>query len=361
MKSRNNKNCLSEEIAKLRKKSLNYKKKYTIDQLNKPVSFWIKEERLLDEIGKEITIILRTRGCCWALENSGCSMCGYVEDANIDYVDPQQIINQFDYALDQKIDEINSDTNNYALKIFNSGSFFDSKEISEETRIHIYKRISEIPNIKEITFETRVEFINKNLLKQMLNYLENKYIELGIGLESVDDYIRNKYINKNLTFDKFMKAVKLIHEMDIGIKVYLLFKPPFLNEQGSIDDCIKSIKKLTESNINTISINPCNIQKGSLVESLWKQKKYRPPWFYSLFESFRQALKKEDFKKVRILCDPSGSGSKRGIHNCSSKDCNENMNKLLKNFILNQDLEELNKSESECICKKKYDIQKIQN
>ncbi|MBY9006219.1 MAG: archaeosine biosynthesis radical SAM protein RaSEA [Candidatus Lokiarchaeota archaeon] len=364
MKLRNNSSRnghLSEEIDHLRKYSLNRNRKFTIEQLNKPVSFWIKKERLLNEIGKEFTIILRTKGCYWALEHAGCSMCGYIEDANIDNVNSQQVINQFNYALDKKLEEINSDKCSYVLKIFNSGSFFDDNEISEDIRCHIYKRISIIPNIKEVTIETRVEFINKNVLKEMQKYLENKYVELGIGLESVDDYIRNNYINKNLLFDDFIRVTKLSHEMGIGIKAYLLFKPPFLNEQGAIDDCVHSIKTLLNFNIDTISINPCNIQKGSLVEYLWNQKRYRPPWFYSLFESFKEALKQEDFERVRILCDPSGSGSKRGIHNCSSKECNGNMKEILQNFILNQDLRELDSLDSECICKKKYDIQKYQN
>lgn len=285
-------------------------------------------------------------------------MCGYIQDANIDNVDSQQIINQFNYALDNKIEEIENDTNDYVLKIFNSGSFFDDNEVSKEVRSHIYKKVSEISKIKEFTVETRVEFIKKNVLNEMLKSLKNKYIELGIGLETVDDHIRNNYINKNLLFNDFLKVVKLCHEMNIGIKAYLLFKPPFLNEQAAIDDCVNSIKTLINHKINTISINPCNIQKNSLVEYLWFQKRYRPPWFYSLFECFINSLNKEDFKNIRVLCDPSGAGTKRGIHNCLEKECNNNMKNILRNFILNQDLEELNQFDLECVCKKKYEIQR---
>ncbi len=353
-----NYNSLDKEIDKIRKISIRRKKQFSENELNKPVSFWTKKERLIDGIGKEFTIILRTKGCYWALEHAGCSMCGYIQDANIKNVDSQQIINQFNYAFENKIEEILNDTDDYILKIFNSGSFFDNSEISEDVRIYIYKKVAEISKIKEFIVESRIEFIDKKQLKEMLKYLKNTYIEIGIGLETVDDHIRNNYINKNLFFLDFIETLKLCQKMGIGIKAYLLFKPPFLNEQAAIDDCTNSIKTLISYNINSISVNPCNIQKGSLVEYLWYQKRYRPPWFYSLFECFKRSLTKSDLSKIRILCDPSGIGTKRGIHNCLKGECNKNMKQKLKQFILNQNLDELNIADFECNCWRKYQIQK---
>ena len=99
-------NSLNEEINKIRKSSLSSNKLFSENELNKPVSFWIKKERLIDGIGKELTIILRTKGCYWALEHAGCSMCGYIQDANIKNVGSQQIINQFNFAFENKIEEI---------------------------------------------------------------------------------------------------------------------------------------------------------------------------------------------------------------------------------------------------------------
>jgi len=352
--------CLAEEIEALRKKGFEYRKSYSKQELNRPVSFWTKNERLLDKVGKEFTIILRTKGCYWALEHSGCSMCGYIEDANREDVAPEQIKNQFDYAIENSIEKIQQDTNDYVLKIFNSGSFFDDSEINNEVRNHIYKKVSEIPEIKEFVIESRVELITQDKISEIKNILPDKYIEIGVGLESVNDHIRNKYINKGVKLDDFIKMKDLCYKEDIGVKAYLLFKPPFLNEQAAIDDCISSIQTLINMDINSISINPCNIQKNSFVEYLWYQNRYRPPWYYSLFECFKQALKSNDFDKTRILCDPSGAGTKRGIHNCLRRDCNEKMRDVLKNFIFTQDIEVLQNVEYDCICKKTYDLQKDQ-
>jgi len=349
-------NIISEKINFLRKKAL--KKRKNLD-LNKPVAFWIKEDRLINEIGKEFTIILRTKGCNWALSDSGgCSMCGYVQDASIEQVQPEQLINQFDYAFQRKIEEIQNDDSNYIIKLFNSGSFFDDNEVMPSVRIHIYKKINETKKFKELVVESRTEYISAEKLVEMNNHLIDKYIEIGIGLETTDDYIRNNYINKGFLFKQFQDALKLCKENNIGVKAYLLFKPPFLSEQAAIDDCSKSIQTLIQMGVNSISINPVNIQKGSLTENLWYRKRYRSPWYYSLFSCLKRSISQEDLKTTRILSDPSGSGGKRGIHNCLKKECNSNMSSMLQSFVLNQNRDELRHNKNECDCKLQYLLQK---
>ncbi|MFW9880257.1 MAG: TIGR01210 family radical SAM protein, partial [Candidatus Thorarchaeota archaeon] len=148
-------------------------------------------------------------------------------------------------------------------------------------------------------------------------------------------------------------------ENSIGVKCYLLLKPPFLNEQGAIDDCIDSITNLIKLKVNTISINPVNVQKGTLVEYLYLQSRYRPPWYYSLFKVLKKSLDQEDLSHVRILSDPSGAGTKKGIHNCLKRECEISSKNKLKDFVLSQDLTRLDQSEFECECKREYQFQKL--
>ena len=348
-----------EQIKNLRQKALKSRKQYKKEQLDRPVSFWIKRDRLFNEIGKEFTIILRTRGCNWSLsENGGCSMCGYIQDAAIEEVNQDQIKTQFDYAYNNKIKEITNDNEKYVIKIFNSGSFFDDIEISEDVRKYIYEKIENIDNIKEILVESRIEYITPKKLKNLKEFLKGKYVEIAIGLETVNDYIRNHYINKGMQFDDFKNAINKCTEKDIGVKAYLLFKPPFLNEQGAIDDCVTSINSLIDLKVNTISINPINIQKGTMVEYLWYQNRYRPPWFHSLFKVLKKSLNQNNLKHLRVLSDPSGAGTKRGIHNCFKRECEASAQKVLKNFVFSQDIEVLDQQEYECDCRKKYQYQK---
>lgn len=353
---------MKEKIKILRKSALTRRQQFTGEQLKKPIAFWTKEDRLLDKKGKELTIILRTKGCRWALgENGGCSMCGYIQDSCSENVSGEYIKNQFDYAFRMKLEEIQSSHDQFVIKIFNSGSFFDDAEIPVSIREYIYREINKINNIKEVVVESRVEYISKEKLESIKNSLKEKYIEVAIGLESVNDHIRNQYINKGLLFEDFLQVVKTCKDLGIGIRVYLIFKPPFLNEQSAIEDCFFSLQKLISLKVNTISINPVNIQRGTLVEHLWYQKRYRPPWFYSLIKCLLSAYKQiKNINSVRIISDPSGAGTKRGIHNCLKRDCNEKMIKALNSFVLTQDinyLKDVNET-SVCNCRLKYHLQK---
>lgn len=351
--------AIVEKINSIRREALKKRSKYGLEVFERPISYWTKEDRLRDEIGKEFTIILRSKGCSWGLsEHGGCSMCGYYLDAINEEVSTTQLINQFDYAYNNKINEIKQDPHNYNLKIYNSGSFLDEKEIPEEARNYIYEKISKVEKFKEFVIESRLEYITVEKLEEIRDFFDKKYLEIAIGLETVDDYIRNNYINKGLLLKNFIATLNLLKEFKIGVRVYLLLKPPFMSEQAAIDDCSNSIKKLADLNVNSISINPLNIQKGTLAEYLWFQNRYRPPWFYSLFKCLKKSLTQENLRSIRVLSDPSGAGTKRGIHNCLKKECENSVKERLKRFVFSQNLEELDQIEYECECKKKYQLQK---
>lgn len=162
-----------------------------------------------------------------------------------------------------------------------------------------------------------------------------------------------------MLFNDFKTVLNMCKENDIGVKVYLLLKPPFLNEQGAIDDCINSITNLIKLGINTISINPVNIQKGTLVESLYLQNRYRPPWYYSLFKVLKKSLDKNKLNHTRILSDPSGASTKRGIHNCLKRECEKSSLNKLREFVLSQDVNVLDEPEYECECKRLYQFEKL--
>jgi len=354
-----------DKVKTLRVRTIHRLKGMPSEKLNKPVAYWIKEDRLLDKIGKEFTIILRTKGCSWALgDQGGCTMCGYIQDSCGDTINSSNIKNQFMHAWNDKLEEIQNDTDDYIIKIFNSGSFFDDEEIPEDLRKFIYEQIAYVSNITEVVVESRTEHLSRDKLFQMRSELGNRHVEIGIGLETVNDYIRLNYINKGITFEEFLDAVNLCKQCDIGIRAYLLFKPPFISEESAIDDCVSSIETLIDMQVNTISVNPVNIQRGTLVEYLWQKNQYHVSSYYSLMKSLKKGIiTQERLKNTRVVCDPSGAGSRRGIHSCSKKECNIRMKDFLKNFVLSQDIVFLKKlgEEEHCSCKLKYHMQKMFN
>jgi len=295
----------------------------------KPVSFWIEQERLNFKIVRCLTVILRTAGCYWA-KKSGCLMCGFIKEARSG-IGFKELKEQLEYAIaDKEFDMI---------KIFTSGSFFDTNEVPISFREYLYDKLDKL-EVKKLIIESRPEFINKNIAKELKK--QSFISEVAIGLESADDFIRNYCINKGFTFKDFEKAAKILKKEKIRVKAYLLLKPPFLSEAEAIEDVYNSALKIKDL-VDVVSINLTNVQTGTYVEKLWKNKLYRPPWLWSAVEVLSRIKK----SKIEVISDPVAAGKIRGPHNCGK--CDRIVEKAIRKFSLTQQLEELEDLYCNCI------------
>ena len=96
---------------------------------------------------------------------------------------------------------------------------------------------------------------------------------------------------------------------------------------------MEQIKTITD----VISINPVNVQKGTVVEKLWRNGQYRPPWLWSILEIFkRMNVWKGEENLPYVISHPSGAGTKRGIHNC--RQCDSKILDAIAEFSNTQEL-----------------------
>ncbi|MBD3351037.1 MAG: TIGR01210 family radical SAM protein [Candidatus Lokiarchaeota archaeon] len=356
-------NAIVNETFKIRTISKKKFKGFKRIDLSKPVATWIKEDRLRKELGYEFTIILRTSACRWARsESGGCTMCGYFNDRGPKDIDDNLVIEQIKHALkkhEEEIAKIKKENKHIILKIFTSGSFLDTKELSIDTQQSILDLISEIETITEIVVESRPEFITDENLRLLRQRIPNKTIEIGIGIESTNDFVREILINKGFSLGLVNSAINIAHNNDFLVKAYLLLKPPFLSERIAIQDAIDSIKTVVQMGVDTISLNPVNIQKYTLTDTLFYKHQYRPPWIYSALKVFQESLTEEIIEKVLIVCDPSAKGREKGIHNCKSRDCNQRWLDILQKFIFTQDLRLIQRESlpyNMCSCWEEYNV-----
>lgn len=299
-----------------------------------PVASWLDYDFFPEEQKaiKSFTVILRTVGCQWRK----CTMCGYWhESADVTQAD---ILTQLERGLRTSPEE------DFILKIFTSGSFLDEREISRETRKEIARMVKKKEKIKKLIVETRPEFINDEKIGD-LNIVE--HLELAIGLETADDFIRSKYINKGFSFEDYKTAAEVVNESGATVKTYLLLKPPFISEKRAIEDVIKSAA-LVASYSSTISLNLCNVQKYTPLEDLWKKGYYRPPWLWSAVEAIKEIKRRN--ANVVVMSDPVGAGHIRGPHNCGR--CDTEITDAIKNFNRTQDLSAVERLEGiNCECR----------
>jgi len=289
-----------------------------------PVACWSEQDRLHDTIANAFVIILRTRGCSWMFQ-SGCTMCGYFNDSMLSPVTADQLINQYQKAMTQYDGE-------EIVKIFTSGSFLDVKEVPETVQEYILSDLD--TKIQKIAVESRPEYVTKKTMTYLKKIVTNTEIDIGIGLETSQDNIRNLAINKGFTFKDYLNAVTMIHNHNFSVKTYMLIKPPFLTEKETIKDAKTTIDHVLHhaSDHDILSFNPTSVQKNTLIEYLWRRHQYRPPWLWSIIEILTYAAKQTH--NIRIQCDITGGGKKRGAHNCL--DCDNDVLKAIKEFSLHQ-------------------------
>ena len=302
----------------------------------RPVRCWSEKDVLDGVVVDAYVIILRTRGCSWAL-SSGCTMCGYFNDSIFSKVSSEELQAQFETAMQTYKGE-------KIVKLFTSGSFLDSSEIPESMQQTILGTLAE--QAEKISVESRPEYVTKKRLSAIQPLFHSKQFEVGIGLETSNDLVRHNAINKGFAFDDYLNVVRLLKNHQMKVKTYVLLKPPFLTEKESLDDCICTTREISDKT-DSISLNPTNVQRHTVVEFLWKRDQYRPPWLWSIVEYLKQ---RKNITNAFVKCDVVGGGSNRGPHNCGA--CDHKIVQAIADFSLTQDTKVFN--DLSCSCQEQW-------
>jgi radical SAM enzyme (TIGR01210 family) len=288
----------------------------------KPLASWQGQERYGNELLPCITIIFKSAGCTW----SKCRMCSYRHERYTAQQSPEILLGHLRAQLAWVSHQYKSEEYRM-VKIFTSGSFFDSREIPPAFLLDIASTFKG----KLVIAETRPEFVNQEVLLPFMEIIDDGTWRIplycAIGLETSSDRIREKCINKGFNFSDFKKAASTAHSVGAGVKAYLLFKPLFLTEAEALADMKTSIKDVAP-HAEMISMNPCTVQRNTELEYYWKRGAYRPPYLWSVLSLLADT-------PLHITCDPLGGGQKRGPHNC--KLCDYEIVKGIRDYSLNAD------------------------
>ncbi|MCL2296160.1 MAG: archaeosine biosynthesis radical SAM protein RaSEA [Methanomassiliicoccaceae archaeon] len=289
---------------------------------------WKEKDMISGRVSDAMVVIMRTSGCCWA-KNGGCTMCGY-RQASVSTVTENDLNKQIDEVLSKYKGEP-------FVKIYTSGSFLDENEIPVPIRQRI---LSEFSGCERILFESRPEFVNKEVLSAL-----PKTVTVALGLESSDPDVLSISIKKGFTPEDSRKAGLLIKSAGLTVRTYLMLKPPFLTESAAIEDTVRSAMFADEFS-DEISVNPLNVQRGTYAERLWRAGELRPPWIWSLAEVLKRLSGNVN---ARLMSSPSGGGTPRGVHNCGK--CDREMLDGIERFSFSQDVKDLN---VRCDCIKEW-------
>jgi len=309
----------------------------------KPSAKWTAPARVGRERGTALAVVLSTIGCAHARSDSGgCTMCSYLLDGTQEMPASEQLVEQFETAMV----DLEGKEAPFSVKIYTSGSFLDPAEVPEEARAAILQMIASDDQVKEVVLESRPEYVEDAVLAEVRRILGGRIVEIGMGLESANDLIRTVCINKSFDFEDFKRSLETAKRHNIGLRAYVLLKPPLMTERDAMLDAIETIRVAQALGVTTVSLNPVNVQNDTLVEKLWNRRKYRPPWLWSVLEVLREASKESD-GWMRVVCDPVAAGKIRGAHNCGK--CDNEIVQAIRGFSLNQEASVLQKPTCSCV------------
>jgi archaeosine synthase beta-subunit len=314
----------------------------------KPAYLRISPVNINGSQSKRLMAVLKTKGCEYARNNGGgCTVCGFINHAD-PHITDEEIVRQLDYCLEnldlQGVEEID---------LLTLGSFYNDNEVNPATRERLLNKISGLSAIKRISIESRAEYITTEKLKRHKTILGERIVELGIGLESADDYIRNQVIKKALSKKSFEKVVGKIREAENSLLVYLLIKPPRLTEQQAIRDAVSSAQYVFETAEQygvpaRVAFEPVFITEHTYLEKLFLNSQYRLVNLWSVVEILRQV---RELGSVFVGLSDENLSLERMPGSCP--ECTARLVRGIEAFNRTQDLSFL--TGLHCECKESYE------
>lgn len=295
-----------------------------------------------------LMIVLKTKGCEYAKKTGGgCTVCGFLNHAEQN-ITGEKILEQLDFAL--KTYNLNDVEE---IDILTLGSFLNDAEVNPLTRLEIITRLSKISHLKRVSIESRAEYVTVDKIKQIKDMLgKDKILEFAIGLESQNDYLRNKIIKKGLSKKSFEKTAAKAREAGVNLLTYLLIKPPHVSEKEAITDAVDSAAYVfrTAAKIGVsarVAFEPVFVCENTYLEKLYLQSQYRLLNLWSVVEVIKKA---HDYGCIFIGLSDENLSLERMPHSCAN--CGEKIVNAIERFNKSQDISEI--LDLDCQCKSQY-------
>src|SRR5262249_18519997 len=160
------------------------------------------------------------------------------------------------------------------IKLYNSGSFFDPRAIPPEDYVAIADRVREF---ERVIVECHPALVGESALRfrdLLLPSNDRPRLEVAMGLETAHPDVLEK-LNKRMTLELFRGAAGFLRENNIALRVFVLVKPPFLDETEALHWAQRSIDFAFDCGA-TVSLIPTRFGNGAL-EFLAERGEFSPP------------------------------------------------------------------------------------
>jgi hypothetical protein len=248
----------------------------------RPYLYFTEDECSADDEPVSVnTIFLTNRECPWH-----CLMCDLWKNTLTETVPSGAIPAQIEYALSRLAPA-------RQVKLYNSGSFFDPRAIPAAD----YPAIAHlIERFERVIVESHPALIGDSCL-QFRDLITGR-LEVAMGLETVHPDVLPR-LNKRMTLDQYSSASRWLDENGIELRVFILVKPPFLDEREGLDWAKRSLDFAFECGATAASLIPTRGGNGAM-EVLAAQGDFTPPSITALEACLEYGLR---LKRGRVFAD----------------------------------------------------------
>lgn len=227
------------------------------------------------EVEDVATVFLTNRECPWR-----CLMCDLWRNTLEETVPPGAIAEQIEAAL-RELAPLDPDRT--ALKLYNAGSFFDPRAIPPAE----YPAIAELARpFRRTIVEAHPSLVGRRCLE--FRDALGAPLEVAMGLETAHPEILER-LNKRMTLDDFRRAAGLLARERIGLRVFLLVRPPWLSEGEGVAWAKRSLDVAFECGASACALIPTRAGNGAM-EALAASGDFTPPRLESLESALEYGL-----------------------------------------------------------------------
>jgi radical SAM enzyme (TIGR01210 family) len=236
-------------------------------------------------VAKSGVVLLTNRECPWR-----CVMCDLWKHTTLETVPEGAITRQVESAVNMWAE---AGALPVQVKLYNSGSFFDSAAIPETDYAPVARQIA---FAKNIVVESHPLLVGARTLR--LRDLLSGTLEVAMGLETAHPDVLKK-LNKKVDLETFARAAAFLAAEHIALRAIIQVNPPFQEPADGVVWAQKSAAFAFDCGATAVTLIPTREGNGAM-ERLRESGEFRPPSLATLEDAQLAAL---SLGKGRVFAD----------------------------------------------------------
>jgi radical SAM enzyme (TIGR01210 family) len=257
-----------------------------------------EEERSAEGAAARVaTVFLTGRECPWR-----CVMCDLWQHTTLEDTPGGATAAQVAAArhvIDRSPDPVS------VVKLYNAGSFFDSRAVPEGDYSAVAGSLSGLARVIVESHPALVGARTRRFLDDLRQHAAESgsppRLEVAMGLETAHPDALSR-LHKRMSLEDFRRAAGRLADLGADLRVFLLVSPPFVPREQQDDWLLRSIDAALACGASAISLIPTRTGNGAmnaLADAGW----FLPPRLVDVERSLSLALARVAGTGARVFAD----------------------------------------------------------